>query len=117
MIDKQRLLQRAMSNETLMDGTTALVKDIIDDAELVFAVWRDVDQPDGIGVIVLKGAQLLRTITASGQSVAATWDAVLCENAEHAEAARRILGERDKRHRPRNVQTRAAGGTLARLLR
>jgi hypothetical protein len=35
VIDKQQLLQRAMSNETLMDGITALVKDIIDDAELV----------------------------------------------------------------------------------
>jgi len=110
---KQEILAKAVVNESLMDGTTAPVKRIIDNAQLVFAVWPDEGSPDGIGTLIVKGERRVRAIAASGKpaptGVAAippitaklTVDAILCDCHERAVALHLVLGEAPVGPRPK----------------
>jgi hypothetical protein len=67
MIDRQLIKALALRNQRLMDGTTEPVRRILDGAQLVFAVWPDSDEPDGIGTLIAKGTHRLKAIAASGK--------------------------------------------------
>ena len=76
-----------------------LVKQIIDNAEVVFAVWTDRFAQDGVGHMLVKGQTIARQAVADNKI--AVWTriaAVPCNSAEQAEALLRELGERDSRH-------------------
>jgi len=76
-----------------------LVKQIIDNAEVVFAVWTDRFAQDGVGHMLLKGQAIARQAVADNKI--AVWTriaAIPCNSAEQAEALLRELGERDSRH-------------------
>lgn len=96
----------AMANQNLqhMDGTTHPVTRIISNFDLVFGVWQDFKEPYGVGISIIKGARRLLAIEESGKhrflsgqtlpmAMPTKWSAIKCLNAEHAEAARRVLGD------------------------
>jgi hypothetical protein len=53
------LVEVANGNDDLMTP----VKDIVDENEVVFAVWEDTSQPHDVGVLLLKGHQRLVIIS------------------------------------------------------
>ena len=76
-----------------------LVKQIIDNAEVVFAVWTDRFAQDGVGHMLLKGQAIARQAVADNKI--AVWTriaAIPCNSAEQAEALLCKLGEWDSRH-------------------
>ena len=76
-----------------------LVKEIIDSAEMVFAVWTDRFAQAGVGHMLVKGQAIARQAVADNKI--AVWTriaAVPCNSAEQAEALLHELGERDSRH-------------------
>ena len=79
-------------------GTT-LVKQIIDNAEVVFAVWTDRFAKDGVGHILVKGQAIARQAVADNKMALSTRVAAIpCNNAEQAQALLHELGERESRH-------------------
>src|SRR6516165_12119766 len=71
-----------------------LVKQIIDSAEVVFAVWTDSAQ-DGVGHMLLKGQAIARQAVADKKMAVSTRVAAIpCNSAEQAEALLHDLGER-----------------------
>ena len=76
-----------------------LVKQIIDRAEMVFAVWTDRFAQDGVGHMLLKGQAIARQAVADKKMAVSTRVAAIpCNSAEQAEALLHDLGERDSRH-------------------
>ncbi|MCK1702599.1 hypothetical protein IVA86_14450 [Bradyrhizobium sp. 146] len=85
----------ANANRALMDGTTKPVRQIIENNDVVLAVWQDVDQPLGIGTLIIKGAVTLRNISANNAGVRCRVNAVPSDSYEHAVALLEVLGEAD----------------------
>ena len=76
-----------------------LVNQIIDSAEIVFAVWTDRFAQAGVGHMLVKGQAIARQAVADNKI--AVWTriaAIPCNSAEQAEALLHELGERDSRH-------------------
>jgi hypothetical protein len=88
----RKLVEIANKNNDLMDGTTGPVKEIIAHGDIVFAVWQDPTYKCGVGLMVLKGDQLLRECIASGKPIQANINAVKCDSYEMAVAAWNVLG-------------------------
>ncbi|UEM13664.1 hypothetical protein J4G43_004910 [Bradyrhizobium barranii subsp. barranii] len=85
----------ANANKTLMDGTTKPVRQIIEDNDVVLAVWQDFAQPFGIGTLTIKGAAVLRNISADGVTSFCRANAIPCDSYEQAVALLEVLGEPD----------------------
>ena len=76
-----------------------LVKEIIDSAEMVFAVWTNRFAQDGIGHMLVEGQGIARQAVADKKMAVSTRVAAIpCNSAEQAEALLHELGERDSRH-------------------
>ena len=76
-----------------------LVKQIIDSAEMVFAVWADRFAQDGVGHMLVKGQAIARQAVADNKMALSTRvPAIPCNSAEQAQALLHELGERDSRH-------------------
>jgi hypothetical protein len=76
-----------------------MVKEIVDGAEVVFAVWQDKSAKGGVAYMLIKGQDLARQILADNKvEISARTTAIPCIEAEQAEALRRELGEPDRRH-------------------
>ena len=84
---KAAILGIANRNQARMDATPGQLKQFIDGAELIFAVYPDNDSSNGIGTLVLKGERF-----ASGASVSVRVSAVSCVNLEQAVAADDLFG-------------------------
>jgi len=77
-----------------------LVKQIIDSAEMVFAVWTDRFAQDGVGHMLVKGQAIARQAVADNKMAVSTRVAAIpCNSAGQAKALLHELGERDSRHR------------------
>ena len=64
-----------------------LVKQIIDSAEMVFAVWTDRFAQDGVGHMLVKGQGVARQAVADNKMALSTRVAAIpCNNAEQAQA-------------------------------
>jgi hypothetical protein len=85
---KRQLVGLANANNERMDGTMGPVLKIIAAHDLVFAVWQDCKAADGVGTLVIKGANLLRDIVSIGTGIGAQTTAIKCICAEQAEALR-----------------------------
>jgi hypothetical protein len=99
--DYQRLKAEAVrvANEVreTLTGDFREIEDLIVHHDIVVAIWQDSTEPDGVGMLVIKGQQRLREIsTDEPQKVSFT--AIPCIEFEQAEALRQRAGERDKRH-------------------
>ena len=101
---KSRLVDYANANKELMDGTTEPLKRILNENDLVFGVWMNVREPDGVGTTIIKGLNRLEAIAASGKPAPAGTvafqpppdlriSAISCPSADHAEACRITLGD------------------------
>ena len=76
-----------------------LVKQIIDNAEVVFAVWTDRFAQDGVGHMLVKGQAIARQAVADKKmAVSSRVAAIPCNSAGQAKALLHELGERDSRH-------------------
>jgi len=76
-----------------------LVKQIIDSAEVVFAVWTDRFARDGVGHMLVKGQAIVRQAVADNKTAVSTrLAAIPCDSAKQAQALLHELGERDSRH-------------------
>ena len=76
-----------------------LVKQIIDSAEIVFAVWTDRFAEDGVGHMLVKGQAIARQALADNKTAVSTRVAAIpCDSAKQAQALLHGLGERDSRH-------------------
>ncbi len=69
------------------------IRQLTEGADLVFGVWPDPDEPDGIATMIIKGARLLGAIVAAGKTENVKWTAVPCSCAEQAAALRLTLGD------------------------
>ncbi len=104
---KHQLVALANANRENITEDFATVQAIVDGASLVFGVFRDAAEPDGVGMLVVKGHALLREIVASGKALPVDMTAVPCSCAEQAEALR-LVGRRggsaslNHRSRPRS---------------
>ena len=80
-----------------------LVKQIIDNAEVVFAVWTDRFAKDGVGHILVKGQAIARQAVADKMAVSTRVAAIPCNSAEQlrhccANLGNGIVGTRDHGH-------------------
>jgi hypothetical protein len=76
-----------------------LVKQIVDGAEMVFAVWTDGFAQDGVGHTLIKGQAIARQAVADNKMAVSTRVAAIpCNSAQQAQALLHELGERDSRH-------------------
>jgi hypothetical protein len=78
-----------------MSGESALtyVRNIIDRNQIVFGVYRDSDEVDGVGMHLIKGARELQAILASGAPQDLRSDAVPCNDLDEAIEAEQTLGD------------------------
>jgi hypothetical protein len=94
---KSQLVEMANANDALMDGTMAPVLQLVAENEVVFAVWQDEAEPNGVGVMIVKGANKLRDVVATGKERSHRVTAIKCIEAEQAEALRLHVGA-DRTH-------------------
>lgn len=66
--------------------------------DVVFGVWQDRREPDGVGLLLIKGAQAMREVVAAGEARAVSLTAIPVHSIEEAEAMRRVIGEQDALH-------------------
>lgn len=95
---KHRVVAMANASRALITSDFSTVRGIVDAAPLVFGVFQDATQPDGVGLLLVKGHALLREVVASGRTLPVDMAAVPCTCAEQAEALRLVAGENDKLH-------------------
>ena len=81
-----------------LTGDFAEVEKLVEANAVVFAVWPDAEEPDGVGLMIVKGQQRLRSIIANGRRDTVKFTAIPCIEAEQAMALKRVAGERDGRH-------------------
>jgi hypothetical protein len=94
---KSKLVTLADANRKAMDGTTEPIKRIFEENHIVIGVWRDPDNANSVGFLVLKGGKLLHDIRTTGKSRAARASAIPCSCYEQAVAAKEVFGEADQR--------------------
>ena len=82
----------ANANRARITEDFATVRAIVNAAPLVFGVFQDADEPDGFGLLLVKGHALCREIVASGKSWPVDMNVVPCTCVEQAEALRGVAG-------------------------
>ena len=101
---RRRMTDVANEHTKEMRGMTEkealqFVNRVIDDAEIVWGVYQDATQPNGVGLHIIKGRRALSTIIESGQFVGKGFafemrmSAVPCNGLEQAVATEQVLGD------------------------
>ena len=62
--------------------------------DVVFGVWQDPKQSNGVDYLVIKGENWFREISASGEAANTRISAVSCREYAEAEAMRRTFGDK-----------------------
>ena len=75
-----------------------MVEQIMDSAEIVFAVWTDKSEEDGVGYMMVKGQAIARQAVADKRAVSTRIAAIPCQNSEQAEVLLQEFGERGTLH-------------------
>jgi len=94
MTDKQRLTALANDVAPLLDGTTEPIKAIIAENDVVFGVWQDASESDGVGIHVIKGQTRLSAIASGHVAKDLKVGAIPCACQEQAIACQETLGEK-----------------------
>ena len=63
--DIARVVKKANANATLMDGSDDTVMKIITENDVVWGVWQDATQRDGVGLHLIKGRHALKITPAN----------------------------------------------------
>jgi hypothetical protein len=94
---RAQLAQLYNESIKLLDGTLEPVLRLIEQGDVVAAVWPDPSAPQGIDFLRLKGTRLLREILAGGNPLGRGFRATVvpCQSYEHAIATKEWIGERD----------------------
>jgi hypothetical protein len=90
MAEHRRFLKRMPDT-----GERTPVKAIMEEAELVYGVWSDAGEPDGVDWLILKGEHLLRASMASGRPISTQTAAIWCESREDAWSVRQTFGSHE----------------------
>jgi hypothetical protein len=95
---KAQMLERANAHTSAMQGMKeksafAYVRSVIDANQIVFGVYQDASEPDGVGMHVIKGIREIQAVMASGRPEGYQTDAVPCTSLEQAIAAEQKLGD------------------------
>jgi hypothetical protein len=92
----ERLINTTIQNMWQLDGTKESVVRLVAESDVVLGVWKDDAEPDGVGVIVIKGDQVLANIGQRGQTVPPRMMALPCDCAEMALAAKEAFSEQPR---------------------
>jgi hypothetical protein len=92
----EQVISMTIQNIRQLDGTTESVVRMIAESDVVLGVWKDDAEPDGVGVVVIKGDQFLASIGQIGQTVPPRMTALPCDCAEMAFAAKEAFGEQPR---------------------
>jgi hypothetical protein len=93
--NKHREEMRGMSEKEALQ----FVNQVINGAEIVWGVYQDATQPNGVGIHIIKGRRALSTIVGSEQFVGKGFafemrmSAVPCNDLEQAVATEQVLGD------------------------
>jgi len=71
----------------------AATEGVTEQAALAVAIWSDSDEADGYGMLVIKGADILRAVAEGERGVDVQWTAIPVRGWQVAEALRRALAE------------------------
>ena len=88
----RELVRVANRHEALMDGTIAPVKRIVDNADVVWAVFNDPDEV-GVGTLIIKGSSALDEAAAGRWPTELRCTAIKTIDRNMAIVAREVLGD------------------------
>ena len=91
----KELVDMADENRELLDGTMGPVKRMFAAADIVWGVWRDSQEPNGVGLMLLKGQEKVKEIMESESDGELMEIAIPCESLEEAAGLQDELGEPD----------------------
>jgi hypothetical protein len=94
-ITKKALVAMANANDARMTGDMAEIWEIIDNHDIVVAVWRDAAAADGVGMMILKGETSLRWTASGLRPIGHRVSAISCNEAAQAQALATLIGQRD----------------------
>ncbi len=86
------LVELANANASKLNGFPA-VRDCVDRADVAIAIWQDRSRPEGIGLLVVKGNDIVRTATAHHEAFVGNVTAIRCIDADQAHALREVIGD------------------------
>jgi hypothetical protein len=89
MANEHGRAMRGMSEEAAF----VYIKDVIDNADIVFGVWQDSDEPLGVGTLIIKGENQIQAAVAGDEPTKRSITAIPCNEAEQAFAVRDTLGD------------------------
>jgi hypothetical protein len=92
------VVESANANRAILTGDFEQVRQMVDGHDVVYGVWQDAAEVDGVGMLLIKGEQLLRHIVADAKTVSCSIVGIPCVEAAQAEALRQVAGEQDRRH-------------------
>lgn len=84
--NKIDLIDLANRTHPLLDGTLARVVEIMSGSDLFFCVWLTADESDGVGIKMVKGADLLERISRDDEKALVAVGCVWAASSAHAEA-------------------------------
>ena len=90
-----------MANARVENGFTGAgdeLRQIIESHDVVFAVWQDASQPDGVGITLIRGDALLDTSVDTHHPLSTNLTAIPCAEFEEAEAMRKVYGQSKHQH-------------------
>jgi hypothetical protein len=92
-LTRSEIARCAEENRPLLDGTTTAVQRILVTNHVVFGVWDDPNEPDGIDYMIIKGKWTVKRFADGTTPAKVKFSAIPCDCAEEAEMARRIFGD------------------------
>jgi hypothetical protein len=92
LVTMSNKVQKQLSEISGEDAFQA-IKGLVEDADVVFALWQDKSETNGVGVLMIKGDPNLLETIASGRATCKI-AAIPCTERAHAEAARASLGNK-----------------------
>jgi hypothetical protein len=94
---KRKMVALANANNAWLTGRTDEVWQIVNNNDVVVAVWQDDEETDGIGLMIVKGEALLQRTAEWLNSARIRTTAISMEEAQ-AHVLAGALGEKDTRH-------------------
>jgi len=91
---KRRMVDLANKTRGHLTGDFAQVWEIVVNNEVVVAVWQDACEPDGIGMLLIKGEDLLRQSVENNRTLSARTAAIPCVELKQAVALRNKVRRR-----------------------
>ena len=88
----------AMRAHLRMEGGTAHMEEvwkILDSADVMFGIWQDPTEPEGVGYLAIKGEPLLADVVAKGAAHSHIINAISCQEAAVAYALHDLCLQRN----------------------